>query len=175
MLRSRFAAVLIDSRTGISDTSGFCTALMPDKLVAVFGPNQQNLKIIEVVEAALEFRRMSDDLDPLIVFPLASRFDQSDLFALGQSLNTFQDEFTVMFTRAYDLQECDLEAYFRENVLLYVPYYSYDEKRVAVESNDRDYMGSLKRAYETFAGWLMRSDPPWKAPSTLPLDQSKSN
>ena len=93
VLRSLFAAVLIDSRTGISGSSGFCTALMPDKLVAVFGPNQQNLKIIEVVEAALEFRRMSDDLDPLLVFPLASRFDQSDLYAPGQSLNTYRTSF----------------------------------------------------------------------------------
>ena len=54
----------------------------------------------------------------------------------------------------------DLEAYFRENVLLYVPYYSYDDKRIAVESNDRGYMGSLKRAYKTFTEWLMRSEPP---------------
>jgi hypothetical protein len=30
--------VLTDSRTGISDVSGICTMLLPDKLVVVFTP-----------------------------------------------------------------------------------------------------------------------------------------
>src|SRR4051794_21516163 len=34
--------VLIDSRTGISDTAGICTAHLPDRLVVVFTANDQN-------------------------------------------------------------------------------------------------------------------------------------
>ena len=35
-LAERFSYVLIDSRTGFTDTSGICTMLMPELLVAVF-------------------------------------------------------------------------------------------------------------------------------------------
>lgn len=163
VLRSNFAYVLIDSRTGISDISGLCTALLPDKLVAMFGPNRQNQKILEIVEASLEFRRMSEDLDPLVVFPLASRFDSADLFLFQKSLNTFQDGFTEMFKRAYGLEHCNLDAYFRDNVLLYVPRYSYDETMVAVDITEPDYLGSLRRGYEEFAQWLTSRQVPWEA------------
>ena len=42
-LAERFSYVLIDSRTGFTDTSGICTMLMPELLVAVFTPNLQSL------------------------------------------------------------------------------------------------------------------------------------
>src|SRR6185503_12176877 len=42
-LGQKFNYVLIDSRTGVSDISGICTTLMPEKLVAVFTPNRQSL------------------------------------------------------------------------------------------------------------------------------------
>src|SRR5205823_1164436 len=99
MLTERFTYTLIDSRTGISDTAGLCTALLPDRLVAMFGPNKQNESILKVVEAALEFRRMSDDDRPLIVFPLASRFDPADLVSLRIVLKTFQREFSLLLAR----------------------------------------------------------------------------
>src|SRR5437868_3905150 len=35
--------VLIDSRTGLNDTSNICTALIPDQIVLVFTPSKQNL------------------------------------------------------------------------------------------------------------------------------------
>jgi hypothetical protein len=161
ILRSRFRNILIDSRTGISDISGLCTALLPDKLVAMFGPNRQNRRILDIVEASLEFRRMSPDLDPLIVFPLASRFDSADLYEFQSSLNSFRDGFSEMFKRAYGLKNCNLEAYFRDNVLLYVPRYSYNETRVVVDIEEPDYMGSLRRGYEEFAKWLSSRQVPW--------------
>ena len=42
--------VLIDSRTGYTDTSGICTRQLPDAVVALFFPNEQNLRgLSEVV------------------------------------------------------------------------------------------------------------------------------
>jgi hypothetical protein len=49
-LRSQFEYVLIDSRTGVSDVSGICTMLLPDKLVVVFTLNQQSLAGIAAFE-----------------------------------------------------------------------------------------------------------------------------
>ncbi len=53
-----FQYVLIDSRTGLSDISGICTALLPEKLVVVFTPNRQSLVgAIDVVRGATKYRR----------------------------------------------------------------------------------------------------------------------
>jgi tetratricopeptide (TPR) repeat protein len=43
-LRERYDYVLIDSRTGVSDTSGICTLQMPDVLVACFTLNNQGIE-----------------------------------------------------------------------------------------------------------------------------------
>src|SRR5947199_1743092 len=42
LLMERYDYVLIDSRTGLTDTSGICVRQMPEKLVLVFVPNNQN-------------------------------------------------------------------------------------------------------------------------------------
>jgi Mrp family chromosome partitioning ATPase len=44
--------VLIDSRTGVSDTSGICTAQMPDTLVVCFTYNNQSIKGAAAVAAS---------------------------------------------------------------------------------------------------------------------------
>ncbi|SPF34985.1 hypothetical protein SBA4_1600006 [Candidatus Sulfopaludibacter sp. SbA4] len=162
MLTARFSYTLIDSRTGISDTAGVCTAILPDRLVAMFGPNKQNESVLRVVEAAVEFRRMSDDDRPLIVFPVASHFDPADLVGLQVSLKTFRYEFSQLFTRLYGLGECDLTGYFEQVLLLYVPHYSYGEMTV-VDREEPNYAGSLRRSYEELARWLVERHDPWSA------------
>lgn len=52
-LAREFRWVLIDSRTGVTDISGICTSLMPEKLVVVFTPNRQSLTgVRELVKRA---------------------------------------------------------------------------------------------------------------------------
>jgi cellulose biosynthesis protein BcsQ len=50
--------VLIDSRTGHTDTGGICTRQLPDAVVILFFPNEQNLRGLETVveETRLEAR-----------------------------------------------------------------------------------------------------------------------
>jgi eukaryotic-like serine/threonine-protein kinase len=75
-LANDYAAVLIDSRTGMTDVSDVCSALLPDKLVVVFTPNRQSLAGVEqVVRRSTEYRQLSKDLRPLLVYPLPSRID----------------------------------------------------------------------------------------------------
>jgi hypothetical protein len=42
-VRADYDYTLIDSRTGVSDTSGICTVQMPDQLVVCFAANEQSL------------------------------------------------------------------------------------------------------------------------------------
>ena len=69
--------VLIDSRTGIADTAGICTAHLPDQLVVVFTANEQNLRdVVDVVERADQARdNMPYDRPKHLVLPVLSRFD----------------------------------------------------------------------------------------------------
>ena len=42
-MRSRYDYILIDSRTGVSDTSGICTVQLPDSLAVFFTLNNQSI------------------------------------------------------------------------------------------------------------------------------------
>jgi MinD-like ATPase involved in chromosome partitioning or flagellar assembly len=69
--------VLIDSRTGISDIAGICTAQLPDRLVVLFTANEQNLKdVVDVVHRADDARdRLPYDRPRHLVLPILSRLD----------------------------------------------------------------------------------------------------
>ena len=44
IIRDQYDYILIDSRTGVSDTSGICTVQMPDTVVVCFTLNNQSIK-----------------------------------------------------------------------------------------------------------------------------------
>lgn len=165
---SRFRYTLIDSRTGITDTSGICTMLLPDKLIAVFTPNQQSLDgVLQMVERSTNYRRRSSDLRPLSVFPLPSRIEASEpemreRWRKGANAG-YQPRFEALFRKIWELDDCNLDAYFNEVQIQHASAYAYGEK-VAVlleKSNDRT---SLRRAYVSFVERLAL-DEPWDAPA----------
>jgi tetratricopeptide (TPR) repeat protein/cellulose biosynthesis protein BcsQ len=166
--------VLIDSRTGISDTSGICTMLMPDLLVAVFTPNLQSISgLLGVVREATAFRRQSSDLRPLTVFPLPSRIESArpSLLELWRSgdldgFRGYQPEFERLLGSVYGLSECDLTSYFDEVQIQHVPDYAYGEE-LAAFVEDTDSRLSLRRSYENFTSWLVDTGAPWLDPQTV--------
>jgi cellulose biosynthesis protein BcsQ len=171
-LTQSFDYVLIDSRSGFSDVAGICTALLPEKLVAVFTPNRQNLLGLNtVLRRSIEYRKQSDDVRPLAVFPLASRVDVSEpqLFEqwrfsqidLGGSVFGYQSMFENLFKEMYGLAACDLTGYFDENQIQHVPRYSYGEEIAQlVERSERL---SLSRSYAEFGDTLTTLSAPWEA------------
>ena len=56
-MRSIYDYVLIDSRTGVSDTSGICTVEMPDTLVVCFTLNDQSIRGAAAVAASVRDQR----------------------------------------------------------------------------------------------------------------------
>lgn len=104
--RSNYDYVLIDSRTGVSDTAGICTAQMPDTLVVCFTYNNQSIKGSGAVAASARARRaelvllkeqqtqaasekgvLRDTPRPYRIFPIPMRVDgnESDRLALRQA------------------------------------------------------------------------------------------
>ncbi len=106
---SKYDYVLIDSRTGVSDTAGICTVQMPDSLVVCFTYNNQSIKgaaavarssqkmHAKLIEEKLAHRQalaaerkvttVEDTPRPYRVFPVPMRVDsgESDRLLIRQS------------------------------------------------------------------------------------------
>ena len=168
---SHFRYTLIDSRTGITDTSGICTMLLPEKLVAVFTPNQQSLDgVLQMCERATNYRSRSTDLRRLSVFPLPSRIEMSEPKELEHwrkdQNQGYQPRFEALFNKVCGQKNCNLEPYFNEVQIQHASTYAYGEK-VAVLIEQGDNRISLKRAFATFAERLVVLADPWEVPKTF--------
>jgi MinD-like ATPase involved in chromosome partitioning or flagellar assembly len=83
--KRRFAPydyVLIDSRTGVSDTSGICTVHMPDTLVVCFTLNHQSIKGALAVAQSVREQRPE-----IRIFPVPMRIDGSEEKLLNRMKN----------------------------------------------------------------------------------------
>lgn len=170
-----FDYILIDSRTGLTDTSGICTMLMPEKLVVVFTPNRQSFTgVANLVRKATKYRKNSDDLRPLIVFPLPSRIEGS-LINLRNSwrfgdpdkgIVGYQPLFEGLFREVYGLapEQCDLSEYFEKVQIQQTPDYAYGEEIAVLVEMHSDRL-SLTSSYEIFTERLVMKEGPWKRPS----------
>lgn len=169
-LAEQYRYVLIDSRTGFTDISGICTMLMPERLVVVFTPNYQSLSgVLNQVRRATDYRRQSDDLRPLVVFPLPSRIEAAEPqlredWRLGNSakeLLGYQLQFESLFKEVYDLPECELQKYFDEVQIQHIPRYAYGEEIAVLVEKTGDRL-SLRRSYESFTERLIELNGPWE-------------
>lgn len=171
-----YAWVLIDSRTGLTDTSGICTMLMPEALVVVFTPNAQSLDgVVDLVRDAGRYRAESDDLRPLVVYPLPSRIEASEpamrkLWRFGDpkaGIQGFQPAFERVFKEIYKLPECRLGPYFDDVQIQHVPKFAYGEDIAVLgeESSDRF---SLTRSFQRFAQRLTDEALPWEDADLTP-------
>ena len=174
-LATAYDVVLVDSRTGMNDSSGICTSLLPDKLVVVFTPNRQSLTGIEkLVKTSVEYRQASRDLRPLMVYPLPSRIDVErdelrHLWRYGDSnrgVEGYQPQFERMFQHAYSLEACDLSTYCNEVQVQHSPDYSYGEDVAAIHTYEDDRF-SIVRSYRALLRWIQCSAAPWETPEIV--------
>lgn len=182
-LANQYDYVLIDSRTGLNDISGICTALMPDKLIAIFTPSFQSIKgIISAIKNALHYRKESDDLRPLNIFPLPSRlelqekvlFDDWRFGSIDGEIEGYQPLFEELLSKSYGLKNCDLKNYFDNIQIQQFTYYAYGEK-IAV-SDDTQGAGrlSLSTSYSLFTEIITNSIAPWTVQDIQPKLLSKN-
>jgi WD40 repeat protein len=182
-LQATFAFVLIDSRTGLTDTSGICVQQMPEKVVLVFVPNRQSIDgIINVAHRVRRFRVGSSDLRPLVSFPLASRIDGANerlrrAWRFGGSVGDgelvgYQGIFEDLFRELYELDECDLSDYFDSTQIHHDSDYAYGEK-IAVQRGTTEKL-SLGHSFANFARRLTTLGGPWESlPEEAEIRESK--
>src|ERR1700694_1266088 len=154
---------LIDSRTGLSDVSGICTMLMPEKLVAVFTPNRQSLEgVLDLVQKALKYRRESDDARPLAVFPLLSRLVTDEHELVKAARENARREFEKCFKEAHDLEDCNLAPYFDAMQIPHIGFYGFNERIPARDDPSVTHDLSMNQAYEKFYDRLIKLDHCWE-------------
>ncbi|GAB3497436.1 CATRA system-associated protein [Amycolatopsis cihanbeyliensis] len=127
--------VLIDSRTGISDIGGICTAHLPDRLAVVFTANQQS------VDGAVNMARLADlardrlpyDRAVHLVLPILSRLDNRVEYERAESWQRRCAETVAPLFSNWLAQSVPEDVMLRHLTLPYVSYWSFGEQLPVLE------------------------------------------
>ena len=149
-LRGLYDFVLIDSRTGISDTSGVCTVQMPDELVVCFTLNRQSIYgATAAAQSAFRQRHSASGSPTLKIWPVPTRVENSEKDRLDIAFARARACFSPLVSQLDPLQEDD---YWAAVGVVYEPYYAYEEILSALR--DRPRKGSMFSTVLTLAGHL---------------------
>ncbi len=144
-LRENYEYILIDSRTGVSDTSGICTVEMPDAVVVCFTLNMQSVSGAAAAARSMLEQRPPDR--PLDLFPVAMRVVDAELektiavreYAKEQFLHLMSD--TSVEPQARD-------EYWHEVEVRQVAFYAFEEQMAYFRDSPNDpsaVLSSMKR------------------------------
>jgi len=147
-MRSQYDYVLVDSRTGVSDTSGICTVQMPDTLVVCFTFNNQSIEGAASITQSVFEQRASDysksSLSPgptessrnqqsdgrykspyrFKVFPVPMRVDQAEQEKLELRKKYARWTFDTFIE---SIPAAERRAFWNEVEVPYAPYFAYEE------------------------------------------------
>jgi cellulose biosynthesis protein BcsQ len=170
-LSQHFRYVLVDARAGRSETTGVCTALLPQKLVLAFMPDRLSVEGVQGVAARATAHRRSDEDDyrPLMIYPLPTRLDAADAPQRTQwrhgdaqlGVEGYQPAFERLLGEVYGVPRLSLDSYFDEVLVqqLRLPVGKVMLAQRGEHGGDRF---SLARSYEALLEWLEGSYFPWQ-------------
>lgn len=138
-LREEYDYVLINSRTGVSDTAGICTVQMPDILVLLFTYNNQSMRGAQAVAlSALDMRRKlcaQFPGQPLRIYAVPSRADPFETRKLQLRQNYARRLFDPLLEQVPELER---NAYWAGVEIPYSPFLSYEEVLAPLVFNAED-------------------------------------
>lgn len=151
--------VLIDSRTGLSASSGICSIQMPDILVLLFTPNEQSFEGSKSVgiRAMQAQQNLIYDRLKLRVVLIPSRIDHVEKALMDKWMRRISTDLDDLLLWLPRVDNNNGENLITINQLInnikipYAPFYSYGEGLPVIETGTNDPM-SLGYAYETIAG-----------------------
>lgn len=129
-MRRNYDYVLIDSRTGVSDTSGICTVKLPDALAVCFTLNNQSINGASGV-AEYVLRQRPADIE---IFPVTTRIEFAEeqmLLEMQQYARSRFDQFPNRLPQGVSADE-----YWEQAQVPYVPFYAYREILAAFGRKD---------------------------------------
>jgi hypothetical protein len=149
-----FDFVLVDSRTGVSDTGGICTIQLPDYLIVLFTATHQSVEGVRSIalRAQKQQSKLALDRGRLLVVPIPTRIDQTEYQLreqwhqrIIQRLGHFVAEWTSSKTLVPEI--------IRQLTVPYVPFWSYGENLPVMTERSREKLG-IRFAHETLAALL---------------------
>jgi MinD-like ATPase involved in chromosome partitioning or flagellar assembly len=155
-LREDYDYVLIDSRTGVSDTAGICTVQMPDDLVVLFTLNQQSIKGAYAIADSAERQRLQPGGKPsLRIWPVPTRIELAEKDRLDAARELAHSTFQ-RFVKRIDREK--RPAYWGEVEVLYQPYYAYEEV-LATFADRAGLTNTMLSRMEALANRISLADP----------------
>lgn len=152
--RNDFDIVLIDSRTGLSDTGGICTIQLPDIVVAMFTANLQSLYgVRDVMRLAQKARQtLAYDRMPLSILPVASRWGVQEFQETRIWLDRVADG-TKEFFEDWLPKGIEHRAVIEAVKIPQVAYFGFGERLAVVEQGTTDPQG-MGFVYDKVASFL---------------------
>ncbi len=140
-MREEYDYILIDSRTGVSDTSGICTVQMPDVLVVCFTLNNQSVEGAAAVTTSAFEQRVER---PLRIFPVPMRVDSFE----KRKLDLRKEFAKTKFSRfpAHLTSRREREMYLEDVQFQYIPFYAYEELLAVFGDKPEEAISLLKPA-----------------------------
>jgi len=124
-MRAEYDFILIDSRTGVSDTSGICTVQMPDVLAVCFTLNNQSIEGASAVAASVDAQRHDESGKREVrVFPIPTRVEKFEKIKLELAREAARSKFRHFL---WHIPADQRDAYWGEIETFYEPFYAYEE------------------------------------------------
>lgn len=149
-MRAEYDYVLIDSRTGVSDTSGLCTVQLPDALVVCFTLNTQGIQGAGAIAKWAATTRTATSRETFQVFPVPTRIERAEKRKLDRAREAARLEFDG-FPAHLDIGERD--RYWGRIELAYEPFYAYEEI-LAIFGDRPGQVNSLLASFERLTGYI---------------------
>ncbi|MGH3776599.1 MAG: FxSxx-COOH system tetratricopeptide repeat protein [Pseudonocardiaceae bacterium] len=140
-MRREYDYVLIDSRTGVSDTAGICTVQLPDVVVNCFTMSTQSIEGAAAVSRSIRNQR-GRRLIKLIPVPMRVEEGEKGKLEAGRDYARLQFETFLDW-----LAQEEIDKYWGDVEVPYKPFYAYEE--ILAPFGDRSHQeGSLLAAFE---------------------------
>lgn len=156
-LRGQYDFVLIDSRTGVSDTAGISTVEFPDDLVTCFTLNQQSVLGAHAAAQSARDQRLSGwksgepgARPPLRIFPVPCRIDAAEKVRLERGRSIAHELFGPFLDH---LDARERGAYWGAVELPYQAFFAYEEL-LAVFADRSEQVLSLLASYQRLTSYL---------------------
>lgn len=165
LAREHYDYILIDSRTGVSDTSGVCTVQLPDELVICFTLNRQSIYGAAAAAcSAVQQRTTAAGKQTLKVWPVPMRVEFAEKDRLERARALARTRFSSCFTH---LGPDATDVYWGSAEIPYQPYYSYEEILAVFRDRPRE-THSLLSGVELLTSHLTDNAPPAE-----PMDEER--
>jgi MinD-like ATPase involved in chromosome partitioning or flagellar assembly len=154
--------VLIDSRTGVSDTSGICTVQLPDSVVVCFTLNRQSIEGAAATARSIVDARAKTQRGTLRLFPVPTRVEKAETFKLEAARAASRTRFAPFLSH---LPDASPAKYWDEIEIAYQPYYAYEELLAAFRDPSPS-VGTVLYSMERLAARLTgKRTIEWKQPA----------